>query len=152
MTLKEKQNAPDFSAPDQKGIVHKLSDYRGRWLLLYFYPKDDTMFCTKEACGFRDSFEDLKGQVEVVGVSRDGVESHSQFAKKYGLPFTLLSDPDKKIIKAYGATFLIFTKRISYLIDPQGRIAKVYPSVKATGHAQEVLEDFKALKGLQSTA
>jgi len=146
MTLKEKDRAPDFSAKDQNGNPHALSDYKGRWLLLYFYPKDDTYFCTKEACGLRDRFEDLKGKAEVLGVSRDTVESHEKFAGKYQLPFTLLSDPEKKIIKAYGAQGLLFTKRISYLIDPQGKIAKFYPKVHASGHAREVMEDLKRLQ------
>jgi len=144
--LQSNQKAPDFSAKDQDGKVHALSDYKGKWLLLYFYPKDDTYFCTKEACGLRDRFEDLKGKAEVLGVSRDSVESHEKFAEKYRLPFTLLSDPEKKIIKAYGARGLLFTKRISYLIDPGGKIAKVYPKVGASGHAREVLEDLKKLQ------
>ncbi|MFO1519338.1 MAG: peroxiredoxin [bacterium] len=146
MTLSEKDKAPDFSAKDQQGKVRSLSDYRGKWLLLYFYPKDDTFFCTKEACGFRDSFAELKGKVEVLGVSRDSVESHAKFAGKFALPYPLLSDADKKIIKAYGANGFLFTKRISYLIDPQGKIAKVYPSVSASSHAREVLKDFEALQ------
>jgi peroxiredoxin Q/BCP len=144
--LQSNQKAPDFSARDQEGKVHTLSDYQGKWLLLYFYPKDDTYFCTKEACGLRDRFEDLKGKAEVLGVSRDSVESHEKFAEKYRLPFTLLSDPEKKLIKAYGAQGLLFTKRISYLIDPQGKIAKVYPKVGASGHAREVLEDLIKLQ------
>jgi peroxiredoxin Q/BCP len=138
--------APDFRAPDQNGKEHALPDYRGRWLLLYFYPKDDTPGCTKEACTFRDHFEDLKGKVEILGISHDKVESHSRFAGKYGLPFNLLSDPDRKIIKAYGADGFFFTKRISFLIDPKGKIAKVYDKVTPKSHALEVLEDWERIK------
>lgn len=145
MSLKEGDKAPNFAALDQNGKQHTLAGYRGKWILLYFYPKDSTPGCTKEACSFRDEFSDLKGKVEVLGVSHDRVESHAKFASKHQLPFALLSDPQKKIIEDYGAKGFFFTKRISYLIDPEGRIAKAYPSVSPARHAREVLEDHKRL-------
>lgn len=145
MSIKEGQQAPDFAALDQNGKQHRLADYKGKWVLIYFYPKDDTPGCTKEACNFRDEFSELKGKVEVLGVSHDRVESHAKFAAKHRLPFTLLSDPQKKIIEAYEAKGFFFTKRISYLINPAGKIAKIYSSVKPAKHAHEVLLDYNKL-------
>jgi len=146
--------AIDFSLPDQNGKVHSLSSYKGSWVLLYFYPKDDTPGCTKEACGFRDSLNDLKKHnVFVLGVSADSVSSHQKFAKKYNLNFPLLSDEKKEAIKAYGA----FGKkkfmgrefegilRISFLINPKGEVVKKYDKVKPEVHAKEVLQDIKNL-------
>ncbi len=143
--LKVGERAPEFEAPDQNGKTHKLSDYAGKWVLLYFYPKDDTPGCTTEACTIRDSFADFgKSDLTVLGVSGDSVESHGKFSTKYGLPFTILADPEKKLIKAYGADGLF--RRISYLIAPDGTIAKDYPKVKPAEHAAEVLEDLISLK------
>lgn len=128
--------------------------YEGQWLLLYFYPKDDTPGCTKEACAFRDHFKELgKRGVAIVGVSKDSETSHEKFREKYELPFDLIADTDLKWNKAYGAWQLkkfmgreyMGTARISYLIDPKGKIAKVYPKVKAAKHAEEVLQDMKDL-------
>ena len=142
--------APDFSLPDQDGTVHSLSAERGHYVLLYFYPKDDTPGCTAEACGFRDSWIELqKRGVTVFGISKDSPDSHKKFADKFSLPFPLLSDPEKKMIEAYGAwgekTFLgkkyMGISRVSYLIDPEGRVAKVYEKVKAGEHAAEVVEE-----------
>ncbi|MCM8812118.1 MAG: thioredoxin-dependent thiol peroxidase [Candidatus Omnitrophica bacterium] len=152
--LKAGSTAPDFSLQDQNGKTHKLSDYKGQWVLVYFYPKDDTPGCTKEACGLRDQisgFKKLKAQV--FGVSADSVESHGKFAEKFNLPFPLLADPQKQMINAYGVwgekQFMGKTymgiQRASFLIDPKGKIAKVYPKVKPEEHAQEVLEDLKTL-------
>ncbi|MSR87076.1 thioredoxin-dependent thiol peroxidase [Candidatus Peribacteria bacterium] len=144
--------APDFTLPDQDGNVHSLSNQQGKWVLVYFYPKDDTPGCTKEACGFRDLYDELKKLgVVIFGVSKDSAESHKKFAGKFSLPFPLLSDPEKTMIDAYGAwgekKFLGKTYdgilRISYLIDPQGKIAKVYGTVKAEEHPEEVLRDVK---------
>lgn len=143
MSLKAGDKAPDFAALDQNGKQHSLTGYKGKWVLLYFYPKDDTPGCTKEACSFRDEFSDLKGKVAVLGVSHDRVESHAKFAAKYQLPFTLLSDPQKKIISDYEAKGFLFTKRISYLINPEGKIAKIYSSVSPKSHAKEVLGDWE---------
>lgn len=150
MKLKVGQSAPDFALPDQNGKTHKLSNYKGKWVLIYFYPKDDTPGCTKEACSIRDNlamFE--KSQAKILGISVDSVKSHDKFAKKYRLPFTLLSDEDKKVVKAYGVwgkkKFMgreyMGTNRTSFLIDPKGEISKIYEKVKPEAHAGEVLED-----------
>lgn len=147
--------APAFKAPDQEGKVRSLKDYAGKWVILYFYPKDDTPGCTKEACAFRDGFSKFKrAGIEILGVSVDNVKKHAKFVEKYSLPFTLLADEDKKIVEAYGVwgrkKFMgreyMGTNRVSYLIDPQGKIAKVYEKVKPEEHADEVLTDVKALK------
>ena len=136
--------APPFEAQDQSGKTQKLSDHLGKWVLLYFYPKDFTSGCTTEACSLRDNFDAFKNiDAVVLGVSTDTVESHAGFAEKYELPFPLIADPDKKIVKAYGAEG--FAKRISYLIDPNGFIAKAYEKVKPAEHAAEVLADLAAL-------
>ncbi len=146
--------APAFSAPDQHGKMHSLSDYKRRWLLLYFYPKDDTSGCTAEACGIRDAYAQYKKKgIEVLGVSPDDVVSHNSFAKKYELPFSLLADSEKEIIKRYkvwreksmyGKKYMGVV-RSSFLIDPNGVIAKIYESVSPEHHAQEVLEDQEQL-------
>jgi len=145
--------APDFSLKDKDGKIHKLSDYEGKWKVVYFYPKDDTPGCTKEACGFQDNYKIYKEkEIEVIGISKDSVESHTKFVKKYDLNFTLLADPEKKVIQEYGAwgkkKFMgrefdgVF--RISYLIDPDGIVKKVYEKVKSDVHATEILEDWKS--------
>jgi peroxiredoxin Q/BCP len=138
--------APAFTAPDQDGKNHSLSDYAGKWVLLYFYPKDFTSGCTTEACTLRDNYEGFKKiEAVVLGVSTDSVESHAGFSKEHALPFTLLSDPEKKMVDAYEARG-IMTKRISYLINPAGQIAKAYDSVKPAEHAAQVLADLAELK------
>jgi len=148
--LKAGDAAPDFSLPDQEGRVHRLSDYRGRWVFLYFYPKDDTPGCTKEACGVRDHFPKFGRKDAVVfGISADPMESHKRFAQKFKLPFPLLADTEKKMIQAYGAwgqkSFMGKTymgiQRTSFLINPKGKIAKIYEKVKPEIHAEEVLAD-----------
>lgn len=146
--------APDFELEDQDGHRHRLSRYRGRWVVLYFYPKDDTPGCTKEACGFRDTLPDLtRLNAVVMGLSADDRESHARFAQKHALSFPLLVDPDKHVLETYGAygersmygrTFM-GVKRISYLIDPEGKVARAWPNVKAAEHAQEVAEALAAL-------
>ena len=150
------QFAPDFSLPDQDGESHKLSDYRGKWTLVYFYPKDDTPGCTKEACAFRDNFPAFeKPGIVVLGISVDSVKSHARFAAKHRLPFTLLSDGNKEVVRQYGVRsgkeFMGkeygMTHRMSFLIDPEGRIAKVYEKVKPGTHAEEVLADLRELAG-----
>jgi len=147
--------APDFSAPDQNGKIRKLSDYLGRFVVLYFYPKDDTPGCTKEACSFRDNYRQLqKLGVAIIGVSKDSVESHKKFANKYNLNFPLLSDPEKNIIKSYGAwgikKFLgkefEGTKRMTHLIDPAGKIKKIYENVKPLSHIEEIIGDLKNIE------
>jgi peroxiredoxin Q/BCP len=153
MQLKQGDKAPKFTLPDQDGKEHKLEDYRGQWVLLYFYPKDDTPGCTTEACAIRDSLPDFKSiDAVVLGVSTDSVASHRKFADKYGLPFTLLADEDKKVVNMYGVwgkkKFMgreyDGTMRTSFLIDPEGTIATVYEGVKPAEHAAEVLADLKS--------
>ncbi|WP_185747713.1 thioredoxin-dependent thiol peroxidase [Thermus amyloliquefaciens] len=148
--------APDFELPDQEGRLHRLSHYRGKWVVLYFFPKDDTPGCTKEACGFRDRMGDLQALGAVVlGVSADDVESHRRFAEKYGLNFPLLADPERRAIQAYGAWGKknLYGKeyegvlRQTFLIDPEGRIAKVWKKVSPEGHAEEVAEALRGLRG-----
>ena len=152
--LKIGDKAPEFSLPDQDGRIHTLSGYKGKWVLVYFYPKDNTPGCTKEACAIRDvwsEFEEL-GAV-VLGVSRDSVKSHRGFADKQRLPFTLLSDESAGVIRSYNAwkkkklagREYMGIVRISYLVDPQGRIAKVYQQVKPPEHAAEVLADLREM-------
>jgi peroxiredoxin Q/BCP len=146
--------APDFSLPDQNGAIHTLSEYHGSWVVLYFYPKDDTPGCTKEACNFRDSLKELSELgIVVLGVSKDSVTSHKKFAEKYKLNFPILSDPDHQVIEQYGAwgekkfmgrTFMGIIRQ-TYLINPDGKIVKAYPKVNPTVHAQEILSDFKSL-------
>jgi len=146
--------APAFSAPDQNGETHSLDQYKGQWVLLYFYPKDDTQGCTAEACTMRDNIVKMKDwKVTVIGVSTDDVDSHRKFADKYDLSFTLLADTEKKIVNAYGvwAEKSIYGKkymgtlRNSFLIDPEGKIAKTYEDVKPEKHAKDVLRDMAAL-------
>lgn len=141
--LQNKTKAPDFELQDQNGKIHKLSDYKGSRVLVYFYPKDDTPGCTKEACSIRDAYADFsKLNLVIIGISADSVESHKKFAEKYHLPFTLLADTNKTVIKAYDADGL-FTKRISYLINEEGDIIKEYPNVDPATHAAEIYEDLK---------
>lgn len=144
--------APDFSLADQRGTIHTLSAYRGVWVVLYFYPKDDTPGCTIQACDIRDSWDAfLDLGVVVFGVSPDTVESHQEFAKKYMLPFILLADPDKKVIQAYSAwqdhsslSQLVFgVQRSTVIINPEGLIVEVYKNVDAKTHAVQVLADLK---------
>lgn len=139
--------APDFCLPDENGTEHCLSDYREHYVLVYFYPKDDTPGCTKEAQAIREAYRSYKEHsIVVFGISPDSIESHSQFKEKYNLPFTLLSDPDKKVIELYGAKGLIATKRISYLINPDGIIEKIYEKVIPEKHAEEVIRDVERLE------
>ncbi len=146
--------APDFRLQDQLGKYHALSDYVGKWLVVYFYPKDDTPGCTKEACNFRDTGQDFsKRNVMIIGISKDSVSSHKNFSEKYHLTFPLLSDPDHRIIEQFGAwgkkKFLgreyEGTHRNTYLIDPEGNIAKEYNGVNPLTHAQQILSDLDQL-------
>ena len=142
------KKAPAFSLKDQDNRTRRLADYAGRPVVLYFYPKDDTPGCTKEACAFRDHFADFKKKGAVVlGVSTDPVKAHAKFVTKFKLPFTLLADEDKQIVEAYGVwgpkTFMgrkyLGTHRMTFLIGPDGRIRKIWPKVKPEEHAAEVL-------------
>jgi len=146
MTLGEGDAAPPFSAVDQNGTITTLSQFKGQWLVLYFYPKDFTSGCTREACEFRDNYEVLKKLAAVVGVSADFQESHAKFAAKYFLPFTLLADEEKKISRSFGAQAAILTRRFTFLIDPGGKIAKIYRSVNPKTHAQTIVSDLQSLK------
>jgi thioredoxin-dependent peroxiredoxin len=148
LKLKEGDKAPEFSVLTNGGASVSLSDYKGKNVILYFYPKDDTPGCTREACAFRDHFArfEQKGAV-VLGVSTDPVKSHDKFVEKFKLPFTLLADVDKKIVEAYGVwgwkSFMgrkyLGTHRVTFLIGPDGRIRKIWPKVKPEEHAEEVL-------------
>jgi peroxiredoxin Q/BCP len=148
LKLKEGDKAPDFAAPSSAGGLVSLSELKGKNVVLYFYPRDDTPGCTKEACAFRDSFAAFqKKGVVVLGVSIDPVKSHEKFVTKFKLPFPLLADEDKKLVEAYGVwgqkTFMgrkyLGTHRVTFLIGPDGRIKKIWPKVKPEEHAAEVL-------------
>lgn len=153
--LKIGRKAPAFKLVDQAEEVRTLKEFAGQWLLIYFYPKDDTPGCTKEACMIADVYKDFKRlKVAVCGVSKDTPRSHQKFAEKYNLPFTLLSDPEMEMITKYGAfkEKKMFgkpvrgTHRISYLINPEGKIAASYPEVDPANHALELLADIKRLQ------
>jgi thioredoxin-dependent peroxiredoxin len=143
------KKAPEFALLDQDGILRKLSDYCGKPVVLYFYPKDDTPGCTKEACSFRDNFAEFKkAGIQVFGISADDTESHTKFRQKYNLPFTLLADTEKKVVKDYGVwvektnygkTYWGIA-RTTFLIDKNGEIIFVFEKVKPDEHALEVLE------------
>lgn len=144
--------APAFSLPDQNGKIHRLSDYKGAWVVVYFYPKDDTPGCTTEACGFRDMAEAFsKRDIIVLGISNDGVDSHKKFADKYHLTFPILSDPKHTVIEAYGAwgtkKFLgrefTGTMRNTYIVNPDGDVVKSYTGVNPFVHPKEVLGDIE---------
>ncbi len=140
-------SAPEFTLQDHTGTMRTLSEFKGSYTVLYFYPKDDTPGCTKEACMIRDSYNDFETNgIVVLGVSKDSPASHVKFREKYELPFILLSDMDKSVINAYGADGLLFNKRITYIIDPNGIIAKIYPNVEPASHALELLQDIKNLQ------
>ena len=148
--LKVGDRAPQFSLPDQDGKLRSLSDYKGKKVLLYFYPKDDTPGCTTEACTFRDGYEAFqKAGLVILGVSKDSVKSHKKFAEKFGLPFPLLSDESGEIIEKYDSwgkkKFMgreyVGILRNSFLIDEQGTVDKIYESVKPKEHADEVKRD-----------
>ena len=154
LILKEGDTAPAFTAETQSGDRVALSDLKGKPVVLYFYPKDDTPGCTKEACAFRDGYADFKKAGAVVlGVSTDPVKSHKKFADKFSLPFPLLADEEKKIVEAYGVwgekSFMgrkyMGTHRVTFLIGPDGKIAKIWPSVKPEEHPAEVLEAIRNL-------
>lgn len=140
--------APDFTLPDQNGDLHSLSEYKGKKIILYFYPKDNTPGCTKQACGFAERYPKFtdKGAV-VLGISKDSVASHKKFEEKYGLPFTILSDPELKVIQAYDVwkekmnygKLSMGVVRTTYLIDEEGKIAKAFDKVKAADNPEQML-------------
>jgi len=144
--------APGFDLPDQNGKPHSLNAYKGRWVVLYFYPRDDTPGCTEEACLFRDDLHKLTALgAQVIGVSVDDTASHADFARKYHLPFPLLADKDGRVAAQYGALrnlgLVKFAKRYTFLIDPQGKLAKSYLKVDTSRHSQEIIDDLARLKG-----
>ena len=147
--------APAINLPDQDGNQKKLSDYKGQWVLIYFYPKDDTPGCTTEACSFRDNLPKLgKLKAKVLGISTDSVASHKKFADKYKLLFTLLADVDKKVVEKYGvwAEKSMYGRkyfgalRTSFLVDPNGKIVRIYEKVKPADHVEQVMADLKELQ------
>lgn len=143
--------APAFNLPDAQGNMVSLEDYRGKWLVLYFYPKDDTPGCTKEACQFRDDLQQLeKLGAKVVGVSVDDSQSHADFSKKYSLPFPLLSDSEGKVAEQYQALITLgpvkIAKRYTFLIDANGILKKSYLNVAVSKHSQEIIDDLTAMK------
>jgi peroxiredoxin Q/BCP len=147
VNLAEGQAAPNFTLQDQDGTEHTLSSYRGKRIVIYFYPKDDTPGCTKEACGIRDAYDDFVDQdIVVFGISYDGAEAHQSFIKKYNLPFNLLSDSDKSISRLYGTAGTFFPMRKTFLIDESGTIKKIYSKVSVVGHGHEILRDFSISK------
>lgn len=144
--------APTFALPDQNGKPWWLDAQRGHWVVLYFYPKDDTPGCTQEACTFRDDLQALTELgAQVVGVSVDDIASHRAFAAKYHLPFPLLSDSDAAVARRYGALsdWLVvkFARRYTFLIDPEGRVAKTYLQVETSRHSKEIVNDLRQLAG-----
>lgn len=152
MTISTPYPAPDFTATALDGTTQSLSDYRGKWLVLYFYPKDDTPGCTIEACSLRDARDDIAALgAEVVGVSRDDATSHEKFKAKHTLNFTLLSDPDHRMMDAYGA----WGKkqfgqegvlRKTFIISPDGQVVKVYGRVTPLGHGDQVVDELQKLQ------
>ncbi|MEY3884620.1 MAG: hypothetical protein RIS87_395, partial [Pseudomonadota bacterium] len=144
-------DAPSFTLNDAQGQTHYLSDYAGKYLVLYFYPKDDTPGCTKEACHFRDDMTQLeKLGAKVVGISVDNSQSHDEFAKKYNLPFALLADTNGKVADSYNALSNFYVikiaKRYTFLISPTGKIIKIYTSVDTSKHSQQIIDDLKAIQ------
>ena len=147
--LKVGDKAPNFSLQDQNTITHALSDYEGQWVVLYFYPKDDTPGCTTQACDFRDAVKRIIASKSVVfGLSLDSVASHKLFAEKYNLPFSLLADEKGEVSKLYDSLrkLLGYAKRNTFIVDPEGNIAKIYLSVDPKTHSEMVLSDLSSLQ------
>ena len=156
MIERMKRTAPKFKLPDQDGKMRSLDDYKGKWLVLFFYPKDKSINCTREVCSFRDEHSIIGqfGKATIVGINKDSVASHKRFSQKLNLNFPLLSDSDRNVTKAYGAwrtnkahiyDKIFATRRNTYLIDPQGLIVKEYLSVSPGDHALEVIQDLQTL-------
>ena len=149
--LKINDPAPGFRLKDAEEREYSLEQFRGQRIVLYFYPKDDTPGCTKEACSFRDDYESyIRNRIVIIGISPDSTRAHKKFAEKHKLPFILLSDPDKETIKAYGAwgekkmygkTYMGLL-RTTFLIDEKSRILKIFPNVRVEGHSQSILNEF----------
>ncbi len=149
ITVKEGETAPDFSLMGNDGEMHRLSDFKGQYVVLYFYPKDETPGCTTEACSFRDNISAItKTGTKVIGVSVQDVASHKDFVKQYELNFLLLADGEKKVSEEYGVLNSVWgmDNRVTFIIDPEGKIAKIYPKVDPNGHAKEVLGELMTLQ------
>ena len=149
--IEAEQPAPDFKLEDAGGTVHSLSDYRGKWVVLYFYPKDNTPGCTIEACHFRDdSALFAEANAVLIGINTDNAKRHRSFVSRYSLPFTLLIDKNGEVSQTYGALFKLgpvkFSKRHTFIINPEGFIAKIYRSVSPGKHSRQILEEIKFLK------
>ncbi|MHB8535015.1 MAG: peroxiredoxin [Sulfuricaulis sp.] len=149
--------AHDFSLPDQNGVSRDFAAYRNRWVVLYFYPRDDTPGCTREACHFRDDYLAVKKLgAEILGVSVDAPERHAKFAGKHGLPFPLLADTDGKIARQYGVLWsfgpIRFARRRTFIVGPQGKIEKIYRKVNPDTHSREVIEELSRLQHLSRHA
>ena len=151
MNSSKNSKASDFNLEDESGNIISLSYFKGKWLVIFFYPKDDTPGCTKEVCNFRDDFSAIKSLgAHVIGISLDKTTSHKKFKEKYQLPFKLLSDPQGEVAKKYGALFkfmfIKFSRRHSFIIDPQGLIKKEYRSVNPSTHSIQIIDDLKILQ------
>ena len=151
MNSSKNSKASDFNLEDESGNIISLSYFKGKWLVIFFYPKDDTPGCTKEVCNFRDDFSAIKSLgAHVIGISLDKTTSHQKFKEKYQLPFKLLSDPQGEVAKKYGALFkfmfIKFSRRHSFIIDPQGLIKKEYRSVNPSTHSIQIIDDLKILQ------
>ena len=148
--LKIGDKAPDFTLMDQDSTEHTLSEYFGKKIVVYFYPKDDTPGCKKEACSIRDNYALFEeNDIVVFGLSYDSPASHKKFAEKYDLPFTLLSDADKSVAKLYNSDGFLMAKRNSFLIDTEGNIFKIYKNVDVTSHTSNILDDFDVLDSIK---
>ena len=150
--LKEGIKAPPFNLPDQNDKYHRLSDYKGKWVILYFYPKDMTPGCTTEACNFRDHFQSFDNlNTVILGISKDSIGRHTKFASKYSLPFPLLSDENDSVCEDYGVwqeksmygKKYMGINRSTFIIDPEGKIVKIYPKVNVKTHALEIMDDIR---------
>lgn len=152
MKLKVGDKAPDFEAEDDEGKRVKLSDFLGKYIVLYFYPKDDTPGCRTEALSFKEKWDELtKMGIVVLGVSGDDINSHRKFKEKYGLPFKLLSDPGNKIRELYGAKGLLIPPRITFVIDKEGKIIHIYSSqMNASNHVKEAINAIMKLESAQT--
>jgi thioredoxin-dependent peroxiredoxin len=138
------KQAPHFTLTDQTGTARNLNDYAGKWVVLYFYPKDETSGCITEACSFRDSHEALLAKdAVVIGVSKDSPKSHAKFAAHYNLPFILLSDPHGEAMKPYGAWLPLLARRMTFIINPEGKITREYPDVTPAEHGTQILADLE---------
>ena len=151
--LKVNTIAPDFTLTDAAGISHTLSDYRGQYIILYFYPKDNTPGCTKEACSFRDNFSQIRAQnATILGVSWDSSEKHASFSEKYNLPFTLLSDITRGVTEGYKAAGWFMPKRYTYIIDPRGEIVNVYKKFDISSHSENIIKFLKEQDNIKTNS